>query len=78
MAFGPASVENGGMSDDSDETAQPNLPTCPICGHREYRREKGKLDSEWGVTAHRVDMLICTNCGYVLLFYEGNTIFDFD
>jgi predicted nucleic-acid-binding Zn-ribbon protein len=78
MACGPATVENGGMSDDSDETAQPNLPTCPICGHREYRREKGKLDSEWGVTAHRVDMLICTNCGYVLLFYEGNTIFDFD
>jgi predicted nucleic-acid-binding Zn-ribbon protein len=66
------------MSDDTAETAEPNLPTCPICGGREYTREKGKLDSEWGITAHRVDMLVCSNCGYVLLFYEGNTIFDFD
>ena len=54
------------------------MPACPICGHREYRREKGKLDSKWGITAHRVDMLVCLTCGYLLLFYEGNTIFDFD
>ncbi len=49
-----------------------------MCGHDEYRREAGKLDSEWGITAHRVEMLVCLTCGYVLLFYQGNTIFDFD
>jgi hypothetical protein len=63
---------------DEDDAEAPNLPACPICDHRQYIRHKGKLDSEWGITAHRVDMLVCENCGYVLLFYEGNTIFDFD
>ena len=37
-----------------------------------------KFDSAWGLTAHRVRMLICERCQYVLSFYEGNTIFDFD
>jgi len=32
----------------------------------------------WGITAHKVDMLVCLTCGYVLLFYQGSTIFDFD
>jgi len=36
------------------------------------------MDSEWGLTAHRVTLLICERCQYVLSFYEGNTIFDFD
>ena len=44
-----------------------------------YRLEHQRLiDSEWGVTAHRVLLLICERCSYVLSFYEGNTIFDFD
>lgn len=53
-------------------------PRCPLCGHEEFQREKGKIDSAWGMTAHKVDMLVCLRCGNVLLFYEGNTIFDFD
>jgi hypothetical protein len=56
----------------------PSRPRCPICSGDSFRREKGKIDSEWGITAHKVDMLICERCGNVLLFYEGNTIFDFD
>lgn len=56
----------------------PTRPRCPLCGHEEFQREKGKIDSEWGMTAHKVDMLVCLRCGNVLLFYEGNTIFDFD
>jgi hypothetical protein len=65
----------------SDPTPEPTAggrPRCPLCGHAEYRRESGKLDSEWGITAHRVEMLVCLHCGNVLLFYQGNTIFDFD
>ena len=50
----------------------------PNLRSRGVRREKGKIDSEWGVTAHKVDMLVCRRCGNILLFYEGNTIFDFD
>jgi hypothetical protein len=54
------------------------LPTCPICANNTYRKERGKIDSEWGMTAHKVTLLICNRCAYVLAFYEGNTIFDFD
>jgi len=55
-----------------------NLPMCPICGNNTFQRERGKIDSEWGVTAHRVTLLICDRCGYVLPFYDGRTFFDFD
>jgi hypothetical protein len=75
MAFGRPAVENVPMS---DEPEVPVRPRCPVCRGDAFRREKGKIDSEWGITAHRVDMLICERCGNVLLFYEGNTIFDFD
>jgi len=63
---------------DPEQRDLAHRPRCPICGRDAFRREKGKIDSEWGMTAHRVDMLVCLACGYVLLFYEGNTIFDFD
>ena len=66
------------MTDAEDITEGRRLPACPICGYLQYRQEKGKIDSAWGVTAHRVEILICERCGYVLLFSEGRTIFDFD
>ena len=62
----------------TDELGIPTKPRCPICGHEEFQREKGKIVSEGGVTGPRVDMLGCRRCGNILLFYEGNTIFDFD
>jgi hypothetical protein len=55
-----------------------NLPICPICGNNTFRQERGKIDSEWGITAHKVTLLVCERCSYVLAFYDGNTIFDFD
>lgn len=51
---------------------------CPVCGHMDFKKEKGKLDSMWGFTAHNVDIIICKNCNYVMLFYKNRTIFDFD
>jgi len=51
---------------------------CPICGNNTFQQERGKIDSEWGMTAHRVTLLICDRCGYVLPFYDGRTFFDFD
>jgi len=32
----------------------------------------------WGFTSHVMLLLICTRCRFVLHFYEGNSIFDFD
>ncbi|HEY3162985.1 MAG TPA: hypothetical protein VGJ71_01425 [Candidatus Limnocylindrales bacterium] len=66
------------MTNDDDATEGRSLPACPVCSHRQYRQEKGKIDSAWGMTAHRVEILICENCGYILLFSEGRTLWDFD
>lgn len=52
--------------------------TCPLCRGSDFDREAGKVDSEWGFTAHRVRIFICKRCRYTLLFSEGRTIFDFD
>lgn len=62
----------------TESEPQRRTPTCPLCQGRTWRREEGKLDSAWGLTAHRVILLVCDTCSHVLLFYEGNTIFDFD
>ncbi len=51
---------------------------CSVCGYTEFDREAGRLDSLWGLTSHKVAIYICRNCGYVLLFYKGRSIFDFD
>ena len=60
------------------ETEAHSRPRCPMCGNDTFQQERGKIDSAWGMTAHRVVILICDRCAYVLQFYEGNTIFDFD
>jgi hypothetical protein len=51
---------------------------CPLCGGLEFDEEKGRLDSRWGVTSHKLVLRICTNCGLVLQFFAGRGIFDFD
>jgi uncharacterized protein len=66
------------VSEETPALGDRNLPMCPICGNNTFRQERGKIDSEWGITAHRVTLLICQRCSYVLAFYDGNTIFDFD
>ena len=57
--------------------ASPPL-ACPICGHTEFERQESRQDSMWGWTSHKMRLLICTRCRFVLHFYEGNSIFDFD
>ena len=63
--------------DPVNEGAAPSL-SCPVCRSSDFDQEAGKLDSQWGFTAHQVAMLICRGCGYVLLFDRGRSIFDFD
>ncbi len=56
----------------------PRLPACPLCGGQEFEQQASRQDSMWGWTSHKMRLLICTRCRYVLHFYEGNSIFDFD
>ena len=55
-----------------------DLPACPLCGNDEYQREEERTDTRWGFSTHIKVLLICTQCRYVLTFYDQNSIFDFD
>ncbi len=52
--------------------------TCPLCGNTNFQKEEGKIDSKWGVTAHKVTLMICTNCQFIMSFSKGRSIWDFD
>jgi predicted nucleic-acid-binding Zn-ribbon protein len=54
------------------------LPTCPLCGGQQFQQEEGWLDSRWGFTTHRITLLICQRCQYILQFYDKHSIWDFD
>ena len=47
--------------------------TCPLCGCAEFQQESGSLDSDYGMTAHRMDIMICVSCAYVMLFSKGRS-----
>jgi predicted nucleic-acid-binding Zn-ribbon protein len=51
---------------------------CPLCQCTEFQREESRQDSRWGLTTHRMTLLICTRCRYVLHFYDAHSIFDFE
>ena len=63
--------------EEAEERSTPVL-RCPLCGGTEFETERGRMDSRWGVTTHKVVMKICTRCGLVLQFWAGRGIFDFD
>lgn len=69
--------EEDKQEDEETQNAK-NLPACPLCQGRSFQREEGRLDSMWGFTSHVMILLICEQCQYVLQFYEGNSIWDFD
>ncbi len=51
---------------------------CPLCQGTEFEKQEGKMDSKWGITAHKITMMICKNCRFIMSFSKGRTIFDFD
>jgi hypothetical protein len=51
---------------------------CPLCHGTSFQKQEGKMDSKWGFTAHRVTLMICEQCRFVMTFSKGRTIFDFD
>jgi len=64
-------------SDRSAAGATPRL-VCPLCGNQEFFREQSRSDSRWGFTSHRMTLLICQHCRFVLHFYDRHSIFDMD
>lgn len=61
----------------SDSTDEPAL-RCPICGASSFDRHEARQDTRWGFTSHRILMLVCQNCSYILHFYRHESIFNFD
>jgi len=49
---------------------------CPMCQGTEFEKQEGKMDSKWGITAHKITLMISKNCRYILSFSKGRTIFD--
>jgi hypothetical protein len=50
-----AVMHTSGMTEPTDDPGMlggKNLPMCPLCGNATFRREEGKFDSAWGLTAH--------------------------
>jgi uncharacterized protein len=58
--------------------AQPPRLACPLCHGAEFDQQRGRVDSRWGFTSHRMTLLICRRCRYVLHFYDRRSIFDLD
>ena len=61
-----------------DTPEQQRLPKCPLCGGQEFQKEEGRLDSKWGVTSHKLILLVCQQCRFVMHFYDKRSIWDFD
>ncbi len=55
------------------EQTEQNKLTCPLCRGTEFDEEKGRLESQWGMTEHKADMFICKKCKYIMLFGQGRT-----
>lgn len=56
-------------------SGRPTL-TCPLCGCTDFQREESRQDSRWGFTSHRMTLMVCARCRYVLHFYDKRSIFD--
>lgn len=51
---------------------------CLACGNSSFKKEEGKMDTKWGLMAHKVRLMICQECGFIMSFSKGKTLWDFD
>ncbi len=51
---------------------------CPVCDRAEFDQQESREDSRWGFTSHRMTLMICRGCRYVMHFSDGHSLFDFD
>ena len=63
--------------ENAEEQAKRQL-RCPLCEGTQFDRQQGRMDSRWGITSHKLVLMICQRCGLVLQFSAGRGIFDFD
>jgi hypothetical protein len=61
----------------AEAAAKPVLK-CPLCDGTEFETQRGRMDSRWGITSHKLVLKICQRCRLVLQFSAGRGIFDFD
>lgn len=61
----------------AEEGAKKHL-VCPLCEGTKFDQQQGRMDSRWGLTSHKLVLMICERCGLVLQFSAGRGIFDFD
>ena len=66
-----------GTWEQAEASARPVLK-CPLCGGVEFEKQKGRMDSRWGLTSHKLVLMICLGCRLVLQFSAGRGLFDFD
>ncbi len=68
-----------GLGSDQPAKSSP-APTlrCPLCAGEYFYKEESRQDSRWGFASHRMTLMICQRCRYVLHFYDSNSIFDLD
>ena len=67
-----------GTWEEAEASAESAHLRCPVCGGTEFDREEGRMDSRWGITSHKMVLMICVRCRLVLQFSAGRGIFDFD
>jgi hypothetical protein len=62
----------------AEQDARKTQLTCPVCGGKDFDRQQGRMDSRWGLTSHKMVLMICKQCRLILQFSAGRGIFDFD
>ena len=66
------------MTGEEAESKSKPVLRCPLCDGMEFDQEQGRMDSRWGMTSHKLVLMICQRCGLVLQFSAGRGLFDFD
>ncbi len=51
---------------------------CLVCDGREFEQQESRQDSRWGFTSHRMTLMVCMRCRYVMHFHDAHSAFDFD
>ncbi len=51
---------------------------CPVCGGESFEQQESRQDSRWGFTSHRMTLMVCAGCRFVMHFHDAHTLFDFE
>lgn len=51
---------------------------CLVCDGTDFESQESRQDSRWGFTSHRMTLMVCTRCRYVMHFHDSHSMFDLD